>query len=295
MDPEPGLDQPIPAQRRGAAPPTTPGLTMPEQVDGRWPAPVGAPPPRRPTAEAPPGAVPWPTQAPTPPASRSSSYENWVWWLLAGLVVVAVVVTAVILRLTVFGPDETKAQQPEVTNGQAQRPTATRAPESSPQSSPQPPPAPVTELRPTAVSADSTSPPSVDDSGQQIAYDATNVADGQADTAWRTAGDASGQSLHFDFDRPVQLATVGLIPGYAKTDTTTGADRFVQNRRIVSVEWTADDGYSVVQDFRDQRTLQTVPFDRTTTTLTLTILQTTAPGDRDFTALSEVEFTGRAG
>jgi hypothetical protein len=221
--------------------------------------------------------------------------------LLAALLVVAVVVTAVILRLTVFGPDQTQAQQPEGPTSSAQPPSSSPVSESPASSSPSPPstqatpPGPVTELRPTAVRADSTSPPSVDDSGQQVSYDATNVVDGRADTAWRTAGDASGQSLYFDFGRPVDLATVGLIPGYAKTDAATGADRFVQNRRVVSVAWTADDGFSLVQDFRDQRTLQTVAFDRTTTTLTLTILATTAPGDRDFTALSEAEFTGRTG
>jgi hypothetical protein len=289
MDPDPRLVQSIPAQRSGPADPTTPGVP-----DGSWAAPVGPPPARRSTAEAPPGAVPWPPPAPRPPARSSGGIG--LWWVVAALSVVAVVVAAVILRLTVFGPDSTRADAPGVSKGQnagsassqptAPRPTATRAPE---------PPAPVTELRPVGVTADSTSPPSLDDSGRPVAYDAANVVDGRADTAWRTAGDASTQSLHFDFGRPVHLATVGLIPGYAKTDASTGVDRFLQNRRIASVAWTADDGYSIVQDFRDQRTLQTVAYDRTTTSLTLTILRTTAPGDRDFTALSEVEFTGRAG
>jgi hypothetical protein len=259
----------------------------------------GPPPQRRPTAEAPPGGYAWAQPQPQP-AEPPPSGGAGLWWVAAALVVVALVVAGVILRLTVFGPDTTSAQPPPVAKGQPDDrapapPTATRAPEPRPTATRAPEPTPITELRPVGVTADSTSPASVDDSGQQVTYDATNVVDGRADTAWRTAGDASTQSLHFTFGRPVQLATVGLIPGYAKTDPATGVDRFTQNRRVLQVAWTADDGYSVVQDFRDERTLQTVPFERTTTTLTLTILRTTPPGERDFTALSEVEFTGRTG
>jgi hypothetical protein len=145
------------------------------------------------------------------------------------------------------------------------------------------------------VTADSTAPASVDDSGVRVTYDAANLVDGRADTAWRTPGDATGQSLHFSFGRPVHLASVGLLPGYAKADASTGADRFTQNRRVVAVAWQADDGTSVVQDLRDERSVQTTPFDATTSGLTMTILATTPPGDRDFTAISEVAFTGIAG
>ena len=47
------------------------------------------------------------------------------------------------------------------------------------------PAAPVGLLRPATIGASSTAPPSVDGGGNPIRFDATNLTDGDATTAWR--------------------------------------------------------------------------------------------------------------
>ena len=80
-------------------------------------------------------------------------------------------------------------------------------------------------------------------------YDARNAIDGNPATAWRpTEGDGVGQELVLRLPASTTVASVGLVPGYAKTDPATGVDRFAQNRTIARVSWTFDDGTSVQQE-----------------------------------------------
>ncbi len=146
-----------------------------------------------------------------------------------------------------------------------------------------------------SASADSTSGPSVDDQGNPTSFNASNLIDGLVETAWRADGDAAGQEIRFFFSTPVHLTSVGLIPGYDKTDPLTGVDRFPQYRRVSTVEWTTVDGDTVAQDLADDRSPQFIDVDAVTSMVTIRIVSTLSPGDprRDFTPISEVFFQGQ--
>lgn len=164
-----------------------------------------------------------------------------------------------------------------------------------PPAAPVPPPA-VGPLLPVSVSATCQAPPGVDAAGAPVSYDAMNTLDGVGGTAWRCAGSAVGQRLVFDFGRPVALASVGLIPGYDKTDPVDGTDRFGENRTVTVVTWGFDTGAVHRQDVAVPsramaRTLLGKPV--TTTRVVLEIAGTGNDGAiRDFTTISDVAFTG---
>ena len=145
------------------------------------------------------------------------------------------------------------------------------------------------------VSATSSAGDSQDASGAVTTFGAENLLDANPVTAWRTAGDATGQQITLTFSAPVKVTSVGLLPGYAKVDPVSGEDRFFQNRRIVAVRWIAADGSYLDQAFAETPEMQWLSGSVITPTLTVQILQTTSPGDRDFTAISDLEVHGIVG
>jgi hypothetical protein len=164
-------------------------------------------------------------------------------------------------------------------------------------------------LQPQAtVSATSTAPPSFDSQGDEVIYQAQNAYDGNPETAWRTAGNGGGQRLIVRLDGPTHLTRIGIVNGYLKTDPgppggynpydppgTAGMYWYPENRRIIEVRYSFDDGSSIVRHLKDMSSsgvvFQWVPVDVTTGTVTIEILKTTAPGSRDYTAVSEIAFT----
>jgi hypothetical protein len=152
---------------------------------------------------------------------------------------------------------------------------------------------PAQAIVPVGVQATDSAPNSTDAEGNPTSYQPENTVDGDLETAWRIAGDGDGVQLVFDLGEVVRLTEIGLVPGYAKVDPVADIDRFEQNRRIETVVWDFADGASVTQVFDDEPTMQTVPVDVTTNWVRLTIHDTTEDGGRDFTAISEAEFTGR--
>lgn len=150
-------------------------------------------------------------------------------------------------------------------------------------------------VRIAAVSATSSAEDSLDDSGAVTTFVAQNMLDANPLTAWRTAGDATGQQITVTFPVPIMVTSVGLLPGYAKVDPVSGEDRFFQNRRIVAVRWTAADGSYLDQTFAESPEMQRLSGSVITPTLTVQILRTSAPGDRDFTAISDLEVHGILG
>jgi hypothetical protein len=151
-----------------------------------------------------------------------------------------------------------------------------------------PTPAPIK----ASVAASAQTGPAQNGCGQTTTYDAANVQDGDPATAWRTQGDGTGQSLQFTLPSPTHLTQVGLIPGYDKIDNCTSADRFAQMRRVTGVRWTFADGSTVDQKLTPDRTMQLNAVNVVTTTVTMEILGTTAPGELDFTPISEVRLVG---
>jgi hypothetical protein len=98
--------------------------------------------------------------------------------------------------------------------------------------------------------------------------------------------------LTLRFGDDVDVAEVGLVPGYAKTDPESGVDRYAENNRITKVRWTLDDGVTVVQRLDpdpSRRTVQRLRVPRTTTdTITLEILAVKRAA-RNTTAISQID------
>ncbi len=102
-----------------------------------------------------------------------------------------------------------------------------------------------------------------DANGNSFTYEPEKVVDNLPDTAWRCIGDGVGQWLKINFRGKVTLTSIGIVPGFAKTDPRDGADRYAQNRRISAVDYTFDDGSTVPQS------LDTSALNRSTQTLSL--------------------------
>lgn len=148
-------------------------------------------------------------------------------------------------------------------------------------------------LRPDRVLASATADPGVDGANKPVSYDAANLVDGDATSAWRVDGDGIGTTVQASWNEPVTLSSIGLVPGYAKIDARDHTDRFHQERRVVSVRCSFDHDPAVTVNFSDLAELQSFAVDVTTSTVTIEILQTTPAPERDFTAISELAFQGR--
>jgi hypothetical protein len=151
-------------------------------------------------------------------------------------------------------------------------------------------------LRPVSVTAACTAPPGVDAAGNPVTYDAQLTLDGVGATAWRCAGSAVGQRLVFDFGKRVTLASVGLVPGYAKVDPVDGTNRFAENRTVTAANWHFDNGTTQRQTIAAPApTAATLQLSSGVET-TKVVLEIVGTGNdtavRDFTAISDVVFTG---
>lgn len=87
------------------------------------------------------------------------------------------------------------------------------------------------------AAASRTAPDSVDAAGDPVSYPASNLTDGDPETAWRVRGSGVGESVTITFDEPCLLSSVGILNGYQKVDATDQTDRWAQNRRIKTGEW----------------------------------------------------------
>jgi len=141
------------------------------------------------------------------------------------------------------------------------------------------------------ASASCETAPSVDSAGNPVSYAPAYAFDQDISTAWRCDGDGVGQSITLSLARDTRIAELGLVPGYAKTDSTSGADRYAENNRITSVRWTLLDGTSMDQDLdgsATNRALQTTRIPVTTSgSVVLEVLAST-PGPRDTIAVSDI-------
>jgi hypothetical protein len=142
------------------------------------------------------------------------------------------------------------------------------------------------------VTASSTAPSSTDAAGNPVTFVPANVIDGMVQTAWRTPGAGHGESITLIFDNPIEVDRIGLIPGYAKTDPQTGANRFLQDRIIEAVAYEIPGLPNTRQTFEPIPAPQFTSLDVTTSRITVRILDTTASGGLDYTAISEIYVYG---
>jgi hypothetical protein len=186
------------------------------------------------------------------------------------------------------------AADPSVTGSTGTGPAAAPSDRSAPTPSKAAPATAGTELASTArAEASATAPDGVDDAGNPVSYDADNVLDDDPSTAWRAKGSGRRVVLGLRLQAPAHITQVGLIPGYAKTDPTTGKDRFRENRRIREVRWHFSNGTILPQRFQDEPTMQHIPVDQTADWVLIEI-RTTVAGDpdHDYTAISDVSILG---
>lgn len=154
-----------------------------------------------------------------------------------------------------------------------------------------------TSAEPLVLSAAApvTAPPGRDTAGHETTYAASNMVDDDPSTAWRRAGDGTGTTLTFTLAHPATVTSVGIVNGYAKTES--GLDWYAGNRRVLEVSWRFDDGTQIKQTLRSTRGLQVLKVHGTHTgSVELTLLKVSQPGkgaaSRDMTAISEVRITG---
>ncbi len=109
-------------------------------------------------------------------------------------------------------------------------------------------------------------------------------------------GDGGGLDIVLTFDAPRVVTAVGVINGYAKTDSVTGDDRYAQERRTTGVTWSFDDGTTAAQHLSAHtRNMQglTLPQAKQTRTVTLHLDSVTGyTKPFDYTAISEIEVDG---
>ncbi|MGH3811486.1 MAG: NADase-type glycan-binding domain-containing protein [Pseudonocardiaceae bacterium] len=142
-----------------------------------------------------------------------------------------------------------------------------------------------------------------DVNGTIFTYEPDKAIDNVRDTAWRCDGDGVGQWLKISFQSSATLTSIGIMPGYAKTDPSDGTDRYAQNRRISAVSYTFDDGSTVTQSLGTgalDRSTQTVSLPNVSTShMTITILSSVrgeATGGQepfDKVAISEIAVSVR--
>jgi hypothetical protein len=202
------------------------------------------------------------------------------------LVSVAVVVAAMVFLGgddDALGATTTRAVTTTQGGGATTGPTPTQATTSA---------APVTTASlPTAVAAafvTATASSEASASGD-LTYFASNTLDGSMLTAWNHDGTETnlgvGETLTFEFDDPVFVASIEIVNGYAKSD-----DVFVGNGRVRDLTVLTDAGsFGFVLD--DHAEWQVLEGDFGTTGSVVLRVDSIYPGDRwNDLAVTEIRF-----
>ena len=160
------------------------------------------------------------------------------------------------------------------------------------------------DVQPDSVTASATSTPAPDASGNTISYDAEKAVDGQIDTAWNVDGSGVGESITLNYDEPITVSSIGIVPGYDKVDSSDGTYRFYQLYVIKTAKIEFSDGSTVEASFdRDPQMQFTDVPETETDSIKITIKDsyspsTTSPeGDTypytlDKAAISEIQVEG---
>ncbi len=220
----------------------------------------------------------------------------WIFWVVGALLLVGLVV----VLLQVFGAeDDVSATDPAGQASSQGAPGAAESPADAEEAATDTPTGvgtPVQLVEGATFAVEGTAPPTTDFDGNLVAYEASQMGDGDPTTAWRTDGAAEGQEIRVTLPQEAVVSRVGMVNGYAKQ--VAGVDWYPNNRRILSVTWTFDDGSSVEQTFAERPAMQRLEVTPVqTSTVVITINAVTPPGagdlGRDYTAVSEVAITGR--
>lgn len=148
----------------------------------------------------------------------------------------------------------------------------------------------VTPVEDLEARASCTAKPGRDASGREVTYEAANLVDGRLDTAWRCRGTATGEKVTLSLGEAREVGRVGLVPGYAKTDERSGADRYAQNNRVTRLRWTLGDTSVVqrVEGAANDRSMRLLRVPRSSTDTVVLEVLAVRKGPRNTTAISEV-------
>ncbi len=231
---------------------------------------------------------------------RASPPSRWRLPVLVAVGALVLILAAYLLGRVLSGDDDDAgtpapgASAPATPRSVEPSPTPSRSPTPDDASGDQAWDGEVEPVDVRAITAECTSKPSVDSAGQRVSYRARNAVDGDPTTAWRCDGDASGRTLTLRLPRDTEVGEVGLIPGYAKTDPSSGVDRYAENNRITRVTWTFEgSGESAVIEQRldgspGTRDLQSIRIPRTAADRVVLRIEEVVRGARNTTAISEI-------
>lgn len=245
--------------------------------------------------------------APRPGAHRVTEYRAgtplerarasaWFVPLVAVLLVLALVLGGWLVARS-LAADNQPARTPAEKSGAGAITSEPTAPKSSEKpESPRPAPhrGPVARVKVTAISATCTLEPGIDSAGRRVEYAAGNAVDGNPSTAWRCEGDAVRQRLALRLPKGTEVAAVGLVPGYAKTDPASRVDRYAENNRITRVRWLLAEGVTLEQRLDPApglRDLQVLRIPRTATDRVVLEILAVEKGSRGATAISEIRIS----
>lgn len=129
-----------------------------------------------------------------------------------------------------------------------------------------------------------------------------NLVDDDPNSQWRCTGAGVGETITFELEEGEEVVGVRLVNG-----NTASYDRYLAERRLLSVKWEFSDGSWVVQPLAaNDRGPQEVRFPPTTVSgpVTMTVLDATVPGDtssqdedatvglNDAVSISSLQFLG---
>jgi hypothetical protein len=138
---------------------------------------------------------------------------------------------------------------------------------------------------------------SVDAAGNPVTYEPSLAHDSDLSTAWRCDGAGVGERLTVELPEAVEVAELGIVPGYAKTDPANGVDRYAENNRITRVRWRLDDGSTFVQRMSpdpSDRSMRTLRIPATETRSVVLEILRSQQGPRNTVAISEVRVAAPA-
>jgi hypothetical protein len=149
------------------------------------------------------------------------------------------------------------------------------------------------DVHKATVEASRTAKDSRDSVGDPVSYSVENLADGDAETAWRTPGNGSGETITFTFSQPCRLSEMRVLDGYDKTDRVDSTDRWEQNRRVAELGVHAGEGHLIGALDPTSRSWQTIGVDEPSVELIRLEILSSRPAktERDYTAISEIEFS----
>src|SRR5215210_6217190 len=153
-----------------------------------------------------------------------------------------------------------------------------------------------------SVKTSATANAAPDSSGNWVTYEPEKVVDGQPDTAWQVAledddvtyqeavdgqpdtawqvafKDGEEPWVSLEYDKPITISRVGIIPGYSKKDPADGTDRFYQMYAVRKARIEFSSGESTEVDFEQDPEMKFVEVPNTETTFVrVEILDTYPP------------------